>query len=766
MKKYLICLLLSLICSSFAVAQVVYVTPGGTGDGSSWINATSDLQEAINTYDSSEVWVAAGTYTAQYFPAFSSSSDSLDEKCKAFYMRNTVEIYGGFVGTETDRSQRDPKTNVTTLSGGYTQYHVIFNQGYYSPIDTSAVLDGFTISGGNAAFYYTHLNGGGMYNSGASPTIRNCRFYNNKAGATSHPGAGGGMANVNIASPIIENCSFENNSAKSGAALYINDSSSPRIIKCQFLSNTGGTSGEGGAIKINANATSDSKPVIKNCVFKNNSSGDGGAIFTVYSKAKPLILNSVFYKNYAEHRGGAIYTLSSTNEMIIINCSFSENSAQETTGGIHCDVASPKIINTILWNNRQKADNKIRNLSGSPSFSYCCFNESYSGTGMISEDPKFADDMLVLDFGSPCIDAGSSESLYDFYTGDNNDSTDYYGYPRMTGNIDMGAHERQPLSPDDNNIVYVNSEASATDDGSSWEKATNNLHAAIQFMESGEIWVAKGIYYPQDNVLNHVSVSSDHSDSCGYHFQLKENLTVRGGFAGDEPVDFCLAERDFITNETILSGDVGEINDESDNSYHVFYHGRTPLDATAVLDGFTITKGRAKYGTSHDDGGGMYNGRGSFVNEASPTIMNCTFTDNKADYFGGAMYNYQSMAMVVNCTFTNNEDHEIYGGGAVFNKALETGTKSPSFIGCTFESNNPHGMKNDFAPVQIEQCVFESNSEHGILNEGFTYGGADTFYCEPVINRSIFQNNGGSGVFNDNYVNYVATNSAFIENKW
>ncbi len=79
-------------------------------------------------------------------------------------------IYGGFNGTETLRTQRNPSANVTRLSGdiGATRdwadnsYHVVV--GSYT--NSTAVLDGFTIYAGNAnVTALTYFLGGGMYNS-------------------------------------------------------------------------------------------------------------------------------------------------------------------------------------------------------------------------------------------------------------------------------------------------------------------------------------------------------------------------------------------------------------------------------------------------------------------------------------------------------------------------------------------------------------------------------------------------------------------------
>lgn len=85
-------------------SRVIYVTPDGTGDGSSWENATSDIQAAINDAGRyrGELWLKAGTYKPT---------------TAGYYLRSNVELVGGFAGTESSRSEADPSVNRTIISG-------------------------------------------------------------------------------------------------------------------------------------------------------------------------------------------------------------------------------------------------------------------------------------------------------------------------------------------------------------------------------------------------------------------------------------------------------------------------------------------------------------------------------------------------------------------------------------------------------------------------------------------------------------------------
>jgi hypothetical protein len=133
-------------------------------------------------------------------------------------MKNNLAILGGFPNTGNpgigDRNT-DPLTNGTVLSGeigaagnGDNSFNVIRNR--LNALNSTAVLDGFTITGGNANIGSTR--GGGMFNANSSPTVTNCSFSGNSAS----PLYGGGMFNGQEASPTVTNCSFFGNSAGAG----------------------------------------------------------------------------------------------------------------------------------------------------------------------------------------------------------------------------------------------------------------------------------------------------------------------------------------------------------------------------------------------------------------------------------------------------------------------------------------------------------------------------------------------------------------------
>jgi len=272
---------IAMVTVEATTSPILYVDEDalGNNDGTSWTNAFTTLSQALASGGSlpgcgtiDEIWVAEGTYV----PLDLAGTIPADPRSNSFVMLDGIGIYGGFDGSETMRIQRDPSANETILSGQDFTYHVLTNDN--NNLDETAILDGFTITGGNAdGSSLDDRLGGGMYNRNSSPTINGCRF--------------------------------ENNSATFGGGI-LNRGSDARITNCFFITNTAAT---GGGIFNWQGTTSE----IINCVFSQNmASKDGGAIMN-NSSAAPEIINSSFGGNLAGRRGGGIFTAkSSTNNVV------------------------------------------------------------------------------------------------------------------------------------------------------------------------------------------------------------------------------------------------------------------------------------------------------------------------------------------------------------------------------------------------------------------------------------------------------------------
>ncbi len=666
--------------------SVVYVNDDASGnnDGSSWTDAFTDLQNALSLANScsnvTEIWVAAGTY----YPT------SGTDRSISFVMKNNVAIYGGFNGTETQLSQRDWVNNETILSGdiGITgdnsdnSLHVILNDN--NGLNNTAILDGFTITGGNANGGIPNSYGGGMFNINSSPSVSNCLFSRNSA-----QGIGGGMANY-PGSPTVSNCIFSGNSANIAAGGMFN--------------------------------YTPSSPTVTNCIFSGNSAGMWG---------------------------GAISSTGSS--LTITNCSFSGNSAGIDGGVMLNNGSSPIITNCILWGNSSGMSNTN---GGNPVITFSIVQGGFTGTGNLNVDPLFVSQPdytsaptttgdLHLQQCSPAIDAGTNTGA---------PSNDLDGNTRpynATGSatVDMGAYEYQSSYDvcttclTSGNVVYVNDDASGANNGKNWTDAFTGLQDALALANScsnvSEIWVAAGTYKP--------TTGTDRSIS----FTMINGVAIYGGFNGTETQ---LSERDWISNVTILSGDIGVPNNNTDNCYHVIFNDNNGLDNSAILDGFTISGGNADLisdlsnrgggilnnnsspnltnliitGNFGMDGGGLYN-LGS-----SPNVDNCFFIANQANFGGGNFNTNGSSPYLSNCTFRNNQ---AVNGGALGNFF----SSEPTLTNCLVVNNSSTdggGVYNYQSDITLINCSFSLNSASGTGDALFNSD------CSPAIVNSIFWNNG------------------------
>jgi hypothetical protein len=157
-----------------------------------------------------------------------------------------------------------------------------------------------------------------------------------------------------------------------------------------------------------------------------------------------------------------------------------------------------------------------------------------------------------------------------------------------------------------------------------------------------------------------------------------------------------------------------------------------------LLDGFTITGGASARG------GGMFN------NGSSPTVIDCIFTNNFADDFGGGMYNDNgSNPSVTNCTFSGN--HTAYYGGGMANMS-----SNPTVTNCTFIGNSGvtgSGMANFYNSPTVANCTFTGNTA---LNGG---GMANFHNTAMVVNCTFSRNtatNLAGAMYNINSIPTVA----------
>ena len=265
--------------------------------------------------------------------------------------------------------------------------------------------------------------GGAVFAKNSDLIFDHCTFTGNRCGLSVQPwGYGGGICSLH-ADPVVTNCLFEGNIA----------------------------TGIGGGASFD-----DSDPEIHHNLFSDNYGGLGGGFGILRSTPSRVVSNNLVTLNEALFYGGGIACIRTntvfTNNSIVNNLSMSG-------GGFYCnDSAAPALYNTILRSNEGLGHEVyIWDVRSAPSFYYCNVedgiaafegsgaHEGYLGTFENNQDTTVmfrgtGDFPFALQAGSPCIDAGTPDTLGLLIP-----ATDLEGRNRIfNGRIDIGAYEWNP----------------------------------------------------------------------------------------------------------------------------------------------------------------------------------------------------------------------------------------------------------------------------------------------------------------------------------
>jgi uncharacterized repeat protein (TIGR01451 family) len=393
--------------------------PGPVRDGLSWTTAYTSVQDALDLTNANggvtyEIWVAEGVY----YPDEGGGhiDNAVSESFRIAW--DNVQLYGGFAATETLRTQRDWLAHPTILSGdidqndanadgnriaetwadlqGSNARHVLWLDGVTNASLTGAtVLDGFTVTGGNAyGDVSPDTDGGGMYCAGnasgraCSPTLRNLivsgnQAYNYRSDAISSNG--GGMynngASGGVSSPALTDVTFRGNRASTlqrgdgnGGGMYNNGYSgvsSPTLTNVTFSGNQadGTDRGYGGGMYNNGDSGV-SSPTLTNVTFSDNlaagvlSNSYGGGMYNngIYGTSSPTLTDVTFHGNRANapsgySYGGGVYNygLYGASSPTLTNVTFRGNQASNGGGMFNngsSGVSSPTLANVTFSGNQ------------------------------------------------------------------------------------------------------------------------------------------------------------------------------------------------------------------------------------------------------------------------------------------------------------------------------------------------------------------------------------------------------------------------------
>ncbi|MBK7871851.1 MAG: hypothetical protein IPJ74_14810 [Saprospiraceae bacterium] len=688
-----------------------------------------------------------------------------------------------------------------------------------------------TFTGNKAMF-----NGGAIYCDGNGGLVVNCLFSANEAGTTggavettssgnmtfintvfsgNKAGTEGGAIYNDISSPDFYNCSFSgNNATNNGGAFSNHDFSDPTITNCILWGNSSEIYNTGTSVD----------PVVSYSIVQGNYVGMNN------KDMNPLFVNQPAFAS-APTATGDLRLQEMSPAIDMGNNAAVPADSKDVDEDNNTAEATPDLdLNERIFNSTvdigafelgcpANAGNIANSLS-SGQIDICLGSDpnlNFTAQGAAAGGHTYR---FILAQGDQIIQISSGDFDYSILSVDNytvyglwysNDNTpmlvtDYLMTKTLISQIQAdeagdvfcldlsntaAAGQTTTVNVYDpsiylGGIVYVDENAVGNNDGTSWTDAFTNLQDAL-VIACGcggitQIWVADGIYYPDEGGGK---TNNDRMAS----FALCNNVAIYGGFAGTPGTEGDFNVRDINANLTVLSGDIDQNDNQTPlvtdintvtgtatNSLHIIVS--TVVNATPILDGFTITAGRADIQNSFPNG----NGAAMLITNNSPTVRNCTFAGNFA-LAGGAIYMESGVLMLVKCTFTGNK--AMFNGGAIYcdgngglvvnclfsaNEAGTTGgavettssgnmslintvfsgnkagteggaiyndISSPDFYNCSFSGNNATNnggafSNHDFSDPTITNCILWGNSSE-IYNTGTS--------VDPVVSYSIVQGN-------------------------
>jgi len=315
--------------------------------------------------------------------------------------------------------------------------------------------------------------------------------------------------------------------------------------------------------------------------------------------------------------------------------------------------------------------------------------------------------------------------------------------------------------------IYVDANASGNNDGSSWADAFSDLQtgiiAASNTIEKA-VWVAQGTYNPGTNRNDAFEIDLN---------AVGDDIKLYGGFNGTET---NLTDRDWLSNLTILTGDVNGDDDSNltysnttrgENNYNVV---RIIGSDNVVVDGFTITGGHAN---NISTGAPPNQNRGGAIYKDGValgfTLENCVIKNNVSNREGNVniqTFNGQTQTVTIQNNIVNNNLARYSSGIQIAGNQQSTITAN--VYGNLFYENRAEDIEGNASlsgssisaisnsaniTANVINNTFVNNYDTGTLNASvdkgtlalrrFQFSGQPV----PVLNTNIHNN-----IFYENFV--------------
>jgi hypothetical protein len=616
--------------------KIIYVKADGEGDGSSWSNATSDLNHAIESAwgygPNTRIWVAQGTYPTLGHP---------------YYLKENLHLLGGFVGNEPadyDVSLRNPLTHPSILDG-QNQNQVLLQMFDFEGSE-NALIDGFTLTHGLAG-------NGAAVSLMANTTLSKCKVVNNVV-------TNMGNAVVIAAHDTLKQLLVENND---GTGVHAESS---QVLHCTVVRNNGD------GIQVSVNSIQDSGKLCNNIIWGN-------------------ALQNLHFTSFMAHKNTPVMHCAIENQVMDGEHNITLSSDNENGSGPHFVNPSDSVgVVNNLGDWQIDSSSVCVNTGAELSVLYGIQTDL---AGQLRLQNEIADiGALESSYNGKTLYRNMEISIYE--------GESYTFYDTILTTAGWYEHRWNVGEADSlvvlhlitKQVVYVSVTGAGNMDGSSWTNALDGQTAtangntklanALQAATVGtEIWIQSGTY--------HACSDSDINKSL----ILNSGVALYGGFTGTET---AISQRDPYNAPTVFSGNLQNDTVVEHYSRNIFKtNEQNSPHLSIILNKMVIKEG---YNTDHT-GTALQNNITSniqlshceFINHYGTAIFNegflncdyCIMDSNSLFYdIQQVNYpfidNYRASAMMnqptgcismSHCQITNNNALEV---GAIYNLGVMT----------------------------------------------------------------------------------------------